>query len=169
MRLSPKPEQAQSARRTAWALSLAGYVPFAFLAFVLVIDGRYGVWGELALDALLTYGAVILSFMGGVRWGAAIADRVDTHRARDVAVSVVPSLVGWAALFMPSPVGLAVLALAFAAQGAWDAFSAQKAWDGLVGEGGRGVARLPPWFGRLRIVLTLLVVGALVAALVAIA
>lgn len=157
MRLSSRHETGEDASSVAWALSLFGFVPFAGLAVVLAIGGREGVWGALALDAIATYGAVILSFMGGVRWGAALVDRSDRNRRGDIVFSVLPSLIGWAALFMPAPVGLGVLCVAFAGQGAWDAFSAEGT-----------DARLPRWFGSLRVTLTFLVVIALIVALVGI-
>ena len=56
-------------------------------------------WGT----ALLAYGAVILSFVGALHWGFAMAlgglsDRERTHR---FVWSVVPSLLAWPAVLLP--------------------------------------------------------------------
>ena len=145
----------------AWGLSLGGLVPFVVVALVAVAAERSGVWHALAIDAGRTYGAVILSFLGGTRWGAGLG-RADA--GRQFALSVVPSLVGWLSLFMAPLYGVALLALAFAAQGAWDAFSTAPAPDPRRAPVPRP---LPHWFGRLRAVLTFLVVGTLVVVFLA--
>jgi hypothetical protein len=46
----------------------------------------------------LTYSAAILSFMGGVHWGLAMAAPLGTPVAAQYVVSVVPALVAWGAL-----------------------------------------------------------------------
>ena len=60
------------------------------------------------VQAMIAYGAVILAFLGGVHWGFALDPRplitvpgqisLDSRR---LALGVVPSLVGWAALLVP--------------------------------------------------------------------
>ena len=67
---------------------------------------------EIALKALILYGAVILSFLGGVRWGLAIA-KMNANLARPLIFSVIPSLLGWVAALLEPKVGLLILALAF--------------------------------------------------------
>ena len=138
-------------RRMAWILALAGFLPFGLLAAALFIlsksDPNYG----LAHNALATYGAVILSFLGGIRWGAAMRSPITAGSVRLLLFAVVPSLIGWLSLYLSSPYVFAVQALAFAGQGAWDAFAGEK---GLVGL----------WYVKLRTVLTLLVSGSLIAA-----
>lgn len=54
----------------AAALGLAGVLPFAATALASLAAAP---WGDLALLALLAYGAVILSFLGGIEWGLASA------------------------------------------------------------------------------------------------
>ena len=54
-------------RRNAWALSLAGYIPFAFLALGLWLLLPESEFYTVAIDAMKTYGAVILSFLFGFR------------------------------------------------------------------------------------------------------
>ena len=138
-------------RRNAWALSLAGYIPFAFLALGLWLLLPESEFYGVAIDAMKTYGAVILSFLGGVRWGLALKFASEEPARRELIFAIVPSLVGWFSLALDAPYVFAVQALAFAGQGAWDSLS-----------GERGAFAM--WFVKLRTVLTFLVTGAMIAA-----
>ena len=126
----------------AWLLTLAGFIPFGILSIVIfVIGSEHGLFSSL-FDLFKTYGAVILSFLGGIRWGFAIA--YEPFDKRSLTLSVVPSLLGWFALLLPDQYAVLVLLLGFCAQGAWDSF--------YINAG-----NAPPWFGRLRITITFLV------------
>ncbi len=136
--------------RAAWWLGLAGLIPFFGMAGLLLYAGRDFIAFPQLVLALSGYGATILAFLGGIRWGAAIA----TGRPAGggvLALSVLPSLAGWLILFAPAPWSFLAFAAAFALQGAWDIAAARR-------------GTLPHWFGRLRLVLTL---GAVLAMLVA--
>ena len=136
--------------RMAMRLALAGFIPFIALTLWLAgIDAAHP-WRAMTILLLKGYGAVILSFLGGIRWGIATRDN-DAATTRGLLLSVIPSLAGWVALALPDPHAFALLAAGFAGQGAWDQFAVN---------GGRA----PDWFGRLRMRLTLLVVPALIAA-----
>lgn len=93
----------------ARALGLAGLVPFmAGATVVFLADG----WTRnLALLALAAYGAVILSFLGAVHWGFALAASDPAAEPARLIGGVLPSLWAWpcAGLLPPS---LACLALA---------------------------------------------------------
>jgi hypothetical protein len=141
------------ATRVGRTLALAGFVPFAVLAFWLYGIAPDHPWRQGTIVVLTAYGAVILSFLGGLRWGIALGDR-DGESRRDLMLGVVPPLVGWSAMLMPPPLTFVLLAVAFAAQGAWDSVT-------LTSEA------VPAWFRRLRIQMTVLVVAALVVAFVA--
>lgn len=141
-------------REGAWFLSLTGFLPFAFLALSLFFLSDDSAYRPLATDALKTYGAVILSFLGGARWGVAVRSPINEKTVKTLFLSVVPSLAGWFSLYFVPPVTFAVLALAFAAQGAWDSFAGEK---GIY----------PAWFAKLRIVLTLLVTTSMILAIFA--
>lgn len=133
---------------TALWLGLAGAIPFAASALGTWLDpdiARRGIWITLGL----TYGAVILSFLGGIRWGASL---VAPYRQRELALSVLPSLVGWIALIFPSAIGVCLLIGGFLMQALWDVTSVQT-------------GKLPHWFGRLRMILTTIVVVSLLAIL----
>ncbi len=138
-------------RRNAWILSIAGYIPFVVLSGSLWVLLPQSEFSLLAETSLQTYGAIILSFLGGIRWGLALHTASEMSARRDMILAVAPSLVGWLSLYLDAPNVFAVQALAFAAVGAWDAFSGEKGAFGL-------------WFVRLRTVLTFLVTGALIAA-----
>lgn len=63
---------------------------------------------SLALAALLAYGATIVSFLGGIHWGLAFMK--DTDRDARFLWGVVPSLLAWVAMLLPSSAGLVLLA-----------------------------------------------------------
>ncbi len=126
-----------------------GAVPFIGIAGAIpLLDGAPRIW---AAHALVAYGATILSFLGGIHWGLAIGseNRSDNcHSLNRLVLSVMPSLVGWAALLVSEKIGLFILATAIVAM-LWIDLRATKA----------GYA--PPWYPKLRIPLTCIVVAAL--------
>ena len=67
--------------------------------------------------ALIAYGAIILSFLGGIHWGLAIGAFPQNHNTlwRRIVLSILPLLVAWAALLTPSSIGFLVLSAAFVA------------------------------------------------------
>ncbi len=102
-------------------LGIAGLIPFIVCGLgALTINlarAQAMLWG------LMGYGAVILSFLGGVHWGFALAppegELMQTPRAQRLrlVLGVVPALIGWAALFsslaLPSWLGLCLLIAGF--------------------------------------------------------
>ncbi len=121
-------------------LGLAGLVPFWGLAVALVVPSSAIVDHAVLERALSTYAAVIISFLGGVRWGLAAASTKDRGDL-NFAVSVLPSLVAWALLAAPQPwrlVGLGIVAFALGP------IDATLVVQGLA----------PRWLGRLRIILS---------------
>lgn len=109
-------EQDDNALRTwAWRLGLGGLVPFVSLALASWLTGADQ--DSRLVVAQLGYGAVILSFIGALHWGAALAAPAMTPRAAMIALgwSVVPALAGWAALLVGPGWGLPLLTGAFVA------------------------------------------------------
>ncbi|MFO1091560.1 MAG: DUF3429 domain-containing protein [Hyphomicrobiales bacterium] len=123
-------------------LGLAGAIPFWFAAFAFT-TGRYVTPGQ-ALSIAITYGAIILSFLGGIRWGTALTPIDEGRRAREFGLSVLPSLAGFAAFLTRPHLGVSLLIAGFLLQAFWDVTSVD-------------LGRLPRWFGRLRVILTGLV------------
>ena len=73
---------------------------------------------DSAVQAFLAYGALILSFLGGARWGRAMAGGAGTGQ---FAASVIPSLWAWLAwLLLPPLPALCLLAGGFALVAWWD-------------------------------------------------
>jgi Protein of unknown function (DUF3429) len=89
-------------------LGFGGLLPFAG-----AVLARFTPAHDLAPFALSAYGAVILSFLGGVRWGLAIADTGGGDLAARLSISVLPALAGWVALLLPPHQGLSLLAVGF--------------------------------------------------------
>lgn len=129
--------------RTAWILGLGGLVPFILMTAMLVYAGREFIAYRQLILAYGGYSATILAFLGGIRWGAALDPAM--RRPAVLALSVLPALGAWFVLFLPSPWLFAGFALFFLLQGLWDGLAART-------------AALPDWFGRLRMVLTTVVV-----------
>ena len=92
------------------------------------------------LHALALYGAVICTFVGALQWAYAIQGRTQLPWLQ-YGWSVVPSLVAWAAALLPGWLALRLLALLLLACYLADRYFAE-------------VVRLPPWFMRLRGLLT---------------
>jgi len=129
--------------RAALWLGLTGTIPFFAGNVAIIVPTLWPDLTAVADQAVKTYGAVILSFLGGIRWGLGMSkDREE--RSRILAMSVVPALFGWFALFLPDASAVLVLAGGVACQGFWDIKTATA--DGA-----------PQWYPRLRISLTILV------------
>jgi hypothetical protein len=125
----------------AVALMASGALPFvsaAIMAFFNFGDVR----GFQADQIAVAYGAIILSFLGGIRWGDAIAK----GRAATLFISVLPSLAGFGALLFNTFMGTIILIAGFAAQAIWD----------FIAPGS-----LPDWFIRLRMLISAIVIACL--------
>ncbi|MCO5082558.1 MAG: DUF3429 domain-containing protein [Rhizobiaceae bacterium] len=144
--------EASDFQRRVRLLGYAGLVPFVVLSLWLYGIAEDHPWHTITIALLVAYSAIVLSFLGGIRWGIAMQTREGGARA--LAPSLVPALVGWLAPFVLQPYCFAILAVAYAAQGAWDSLSA-------------GNGALPEWYGRMRVRLTIVAVATLVLAFVA--
>ena len=142
-------------------LGAAGLLPFVLGGLgALALEGD---GARMSLLGLSAYGAVILSFLGGVHWGLGLAEAADpsvrVQRAR-FGLGVVPSLIGWAGLlvtFVGLPkTGLVVLIAGFVLTTIMEARGAKA---GLV----------PGGYMALRWVLSVVVVVCLVSVTVVLA
>ena len=139
--------------RAALALGLAGALPFAWGALTLVSDDAAALGLRLLGPRFvgpyvqIFYGAVILSFMSGVLWG--FATRAEgAVAATGYALSVIPAL--WAFFFTGGGPVSAATYLIFG-------FLGLLGLDWLFWS--QGLA--PPWWMRLRVLLTAIVVACL--------
>jgi hypothetical protein len=86
---------------TAMLLGIAGLIPF-FVCSLAALTGEPQN-SQRALLALIGYGAVILSFLGGVHWGFGLdpsgSPPSQIQRAR-FGLGVLPALIGWVALLI---------------------------------------------------------------------
>lgn len=129
--------------RPALYLGFAGLLPF--LASTLAVWLAPFRWNLAALDIQLAYGAVILSFMGAVHWGLAMAGGRDSLTYERLGWSVAPALLGWLALLMNPVLGLFLLAAGFAAVYLGDLRSI-------------AAGNTPAWYRALRKPLTIIVI-----------
>ena len=140
--------QQDAAAGTARWLGYLGLIPF-------VAGGALALFGDeaasgLGLRAVIAYGAVIVSFVGAIHWGLALAGGAPAGRL--YVVSVLPSLVAWPALLFDARTGLVLLIVAFV--GIW-LHERVSLWTTLF----------PAWFARLRTQLTSVAVIVLAALL----
>ncbi|MCC9622611.1 DUF3429 domain-containing protein [Thalassospira sp. MA62] len=135
-------------------LGLGGAIPFLGLS----VSTAFTAFETQAVICfvLVAYGAVILSFLGGIRWGQAISD--PKRSAQDgkalwtgLGISVVPALIGWGAVLVSAAFALPLLVASFVLMLLSD-LHAVRAGD------------FPKWFGNLRVILTCLVVASLLFA-----
>ena len=161
-------------RTVAW-LGYGGLIPFLTLATASLLDRHHGaIWS----DALYGYAAIILSFVGALHWGLAMAlpglterqrfaealrqvmVRVDEARHQQpswqrqrsawFSWSVVPGLIAWPALLLSPPLAAPLLLIGFIAHYLQDRRLARQ-------------GTLPDWYLPLRRRLSLVACTCLVA------
>ncbi len=144
MQNSDKPESASMPFPTAVFGGL-GVAPFAIGAVLANIPeaSHTGHW------LIIGYGAVILSFLGGIQWGVGLKAAPRAWLPYSVAILI--SLTGWVAMLLPPLWGIALLASGFVCAFIYDAISV-------------GVFHLPGWFLGLRSLLTVSVMSCLALA-----
>eukprot|EP00096_Caligus_rogercresseyi_P005087 TRINITY_DN1995_c0_g1_i1.p1 TRINITY_DN1995_c0_g1~~TRINITY_DN1995_c0_g1_i1.p1 ORF type:complete len:183 (+),score=35.67 TRINITY_DN1995_c0_g1_i1:91-639(+) len=124
--------------RPPLVLGLGGLLPFYAPPLYML---SYGAYEPSLATAQLAYGASILSFLGGVRWGILVKEEASDWKG--YILSVCPSLLAWITLLIPS-VPFANLLF-------------------VVGLGSTAYLDItqssyPPWFRGLRILLTTLAI-----------
>jgi uncharacterized protein DUF3429 len=131
-------------RRIAWLFAFTGVILFAGMTGVLLSGQSH--FRIPAIASLVTFAAVVLSYLGGIEGGLALREEASDERTRTLALclSVIPSLAAWGVLWLPGPqhqIG-AALVLFVAVWGA-DLYLARH---GLI----------PSWFVDLRTLVTAL-------------
>lgn len=138
---SPKP---------ALILGSAGLIPFVGPTLFMAVTESYCT--NLAF-AQLTYGAAILSFLGGARWGFALPEGSPAKPDWiNLANSVVPSLLAWVAVMMGDSIMAAVTMLIMG-------LGVSLHYDLSL------LPTYPGWFKALRFVLTMVAFFSLVGTL----
>ena len=94
--------------KTIRKLGYGGLIPFVGLTFLMWVADLQLV--EFLAHALAAYAAVIVSFLGGIHWGAGFI-RPDGPTRSQFVWGITPSLLGWLALLMPPYAGLPLLGL----------------------------------------------------------
>ena len=145
-------ENRDKARKLAWLLSLGGLIPFFGLALVINFTGEGHPLYDVSFVAFKFWSLVILAFLGGIRWGFALSS--EPNDLRSLALSVVGTIAGFFAIFLPNLLFAMVLMVLFAMHGAWDNF--------FINQG-----KAPKWFGSIRVTLTFLVAFAHALVLIA--
>lgn len=144
-------------KRIVWLFSITGLLIFVGLTAVLVAgDSHIRI---PAIAALVTFCAIVLSYLGGIEGGLALGepeaggDRNEKWRAISLCLSVLPTLAAWGVLWLDSPQKQIGAALAiFVAVWGFDLWLARH---GLVAS----------WFLDMRTAVTVLACGTLGVAL----
>jgi hypothetical protein len=131
-------------------LGFLGLVPF----YAALLGGLFAPApiNGVAVTAFFTYGALILSFLGGTRWGFEVGSRPDGPSTVTLTFSIIPSLAALVAAnsqYVSPMLGLGILMAGFLIMWAWD-----------YGTSGGSTRRWPLWYRPLRTTLSL---GAIIA------
>ena len=135
-------------KRLAHVLGFAGLIPFVLLSLACWIV--HPDWLGQVVKGQLFYGIAILSFLGGIHWGAALTCNQLTiaQTKRALVWGVTPSLIALIAAKLIIGLGFAVLVVGFLA--AYQIDKRVYHWYGIA-----------DWFISLRFKLTCVVVTAL--------
>ncbi|WP_426041709.1 DUF3429 domain-containing protein [Brevundimonas sp. TWP2-3-4b1] len=121
------------ARLTAWTLTLAGLIPFVgCAALVLLTPDGARVW----IEPLTVYGAIILSFLGGARWGRTMAGPEPDWL--QLVLSNLPAVAAWLTFLPTVPDEFQLLVMIFG-------LIAMLYWD---------LRTAPVWYRNLRLTAT---------------
>jgi hypothetical protein len=99
---------------TTWVLGFGGVIPF-FVLFLALLPGLTPGFinrQDIAL-MLLAYAAIILSFIGAVHWGVALAmddDQVTNQSSNHYFYGIMPALIAWLVLLLPHNIAFFVMA-----------------------------------------------------------
>lgn len=143
--LSSMHERNNEVPRLAATLGYAGLLPFIVLAVAIWLTPT--TYTQQIHHAIISYGAVILSFMGAIHWGLAMLHLKGKSRWQ-LGFSVVPPLLGWWALLLENIWSYSILITSFGIL-CW--VDCQLTWRGLA----------PRWYPALRTPLTTIVIFSL--------
>ncbi len=121
------------------ALTTAGLIPYFACAGIMLVNQDDVIQLNSVAVWLMTYSALILSFLGGIRWGVEMAQR-DKPRFIELGGAVIAPLAAWGLVMAfftqgAKPLWFILMAAAIALFWFWDFAS----------------SRLPGWYQKLRI------------------
>ena len=132
-------------------LGYGGASPFEALAVLSILFEE-----RFFIEALMLYAAVILSFLGGIYWGAAMnnlsQNEFTASLKTNLSISVTPALAAWGTLLIKNlTVATILLSVGFLAQLIVDVVATKNGY-------------FPYWYNALRIPLTAIVLLCLIVA-----
>ena len=140
--------------RLPLVLGLAGTLPF--IAGTAILWLGPAAYAPPALQGLIAWAAVTLSFLGGIQWGIGISVSEAAPKSAQsmFLLSIVPSLLSWAMLFIDAAGARLIVAI----------FLFGFVWviDALL----QLQKLIPNWFFRQRCIITPIVIASLLAALI---
>lgn len=118
------------------ALVLSGVAPILALTAMAVFEGepRSG----RAVHALIAYSAVVVGFLGGLRWGVELRRAPASPNPVRLTCAAAATVVGWVALLLAPLPALLLLLAAAGAQLTWDVYAART-------------GHMPAWTAPLRV------------------
>tara|TARA_Y100001935_G_C16969474_1_gene343372 strand:+ start:76 stop:579 length:504 start_codon:yes stop_codon:yes gene_type:complete len=131
--------------KIALILSYCGLIPFIALSV--------GLWfspanqTEFLNNALITYSAIILSFIGAIYWGFCMSKN-QKNKKKFYIFSVLPALFGWLILLSDTFLNYFLFSMAFGCVCLFDVAQSKK-------------GELPAWYPKLRVPVTILVITSL--------
>jgi hypothetical protein len=137
--------------QTAIILGYGGATPFVTLAVLSILFEE-----RFFIEALIVYAAVIISFLGGIYWGAAMnslsQNKFTAILKTNLCISVTPALLAWGTLLIKNvKVATILLSVGFLAQLIVDVIATKNGY-------------FPYWYKALRIPLTAIVLLCLIVA-----
>lgn len=136
------------------SLGWAGVTPFLFSTILVWSDTP--AFYQMGLHSILFYGAIILSFLGGVHWGLELKNIYPTvSLLSGYSLSILPSLAAFLSLYLPPLVALMILGSGFLGVMVMDRKLVQR-------------RSAPDWYAKLRYQLSVAVLLCLFSAFIAV-
>ena len=137
----------------ALVLGFAGLIPFVAGGVLVWLPQLQNIAPTIA-PVVFFYAALIVSFLGGVRWGAAMQNATTgTALARELSASVIPTLITLACYILSLPAALAMLLILINSQGLVDILAVRQ-------------KKLVAWYAPLRLLLSAVAGASLASILV---
>lgn len=144
-------------------LTLAGILPFIASAALVFFADEFAsllkrdpdgarTMATIGRISLLAYGAVIVSFMTGIKWGSELSENRPALRSHVMSFAVLPSILAWIVLVVGIVSQSWMAGAMFILSGC---FLLLLAWD-LITE-------YPDWYIQLRVTATLMACASLIA------